>query len=141
MLETREAFSKEQRRARRYSVNFPCEIRPGRGPSEKIFTRTRDVSCGGLYFSMPRKWEAGERVEFLLHLPLKATGTPVAVRCHGKVARIVGQENQRFGVGATIEGFEFIHLNSKESQTGKMKAALARSARAIPWLVSQFHAR
>jgi len=55
-------------------------------------------------------------------VPLKAMGRrPVALRCQGKVTRVVEQEEQRYGIGATIERFEFIHLDSHDGKPGKMK--------------------
>ena len=113
MLPTSAGPGKEQRRFRRYSVNFPCEIKPAKRSGRRISTHTQDVSCGGLYFSAPTEWKVGTSVEFVLYLPLKAMGRrPVALRCEGKVARIAEQEERRFGVGVTIERFEFVHLDS-----------------------------
>ena len=113
---------KDLRRFRRYSVNFPCEIKPLKSPEGKLSTHTQDVSCGGLYFSVPDEWEIGTPVEFVLRLPLKAVGSkPVALRCQGKVARITRQEDQRYGIGATIERFEFVHLDSRGRRAGKMQ--------------------
>lgn len=112
----------EQRRSRRYSVNFPCEIKSPKSSGGGITTLTRDVSCGGLFFSVPEEWEIGTAIEFVLHLPLKAAGVkPVALRCQGKVRRITQQEDQRYGIGATIERLEFIHLDPRGRRGGKMK--------------------
>jgi hypothetical protein len=114
VLANSEIPDKEQRRFRRYSVSFPCEVKSAKQSGKRISTTTQDVSCGGLYFSVPTEWEIGTPVEFVLYLPLKAAGSkPVALRCQGKVARIVEREEQRYGIGATIERFEFIHLDSK----------------------------
>ncbi len=122
VLPTSRVPGKEQRRFRRYSVNFPCEIKPTKLGGRRLFTHTQDVSCGGLFFSVSADWEIGTPIEFVLHLPLKAMGRrPVALRCQGKVARVVEQEEKRFGIGATIERFEFIHLGSRERKDGKMK--------------------
>lgn len=123
VLPTSQIPGREQRRFRRYSVNFPCEIRPTKQSGKRmVSTTTQDVSCGGLYFSVPAEWEVGTPVEFVLHLPLKATGSkPVALRCQGKVARVVAQDEQRVGVGATIERFEFIHLDAKDRKDDKSK--------------------
>ena len=115
VLATSSVPGKEQRRCRRYSVNFPCEIKPATETGKRISTTTQDVSSGGLYFSVPMEWEIGTSIEFVLRLPLKAVGAkPVALHCQGKVVRIVEQEEQRVGVGATIERFEFIHLDSQD---------------------------
>lgn len=123
VLPTKAVPGKEQRRSRRYSVNFPCEIKSAKQAAKRVSTHTQDVSCGGLYFSVPGEWEVGMPIEFVLHLPLKAIGRrPVALRCQGKVTRVVEEEDQRRGIGATIERFEFIHLDSRDSKPGKMKA-------------------
>ena len=123
VLPTSAVSGKEQRRFRRYSVNFPCEIKSAKqSAAKRVTTHTQDVSCGGLYFSVPGEWEIGMPIEFVLHLPLKAMGRrPVALRCQGKVTRVVEQEEQRRGIGATIERFEFIHLDSRDNKPGKMK--------------------
>lgn len=134
MLTTSGVPGKEQRRARRYSVNFLCEIKSAKKPGKIISAHTQDVSCGGLYFSVPEKWKVGTPVEFVLRLPLRATGgTPVTVRCEGKVTRIVEQETGQFGIGATIENYEFVHLDSRESSAAKIKTALIRSAKSMRW--------
>lgn len=122
VLETGTIPGKEQRRFRRYSVNFACEIKPPKASGRKVTTHTQDVSCGGLYITVPEEWEIGTPIEFVLHLPTKAVGSkPVALRCQGKVARINEQEGQRYGIGATIERFEFIHLDAEGSKAGKTK--------------------
>jgi hypothetical protein len=126
-LETRKVLAnssvpgKEQRRFRRYSVNFSCEIKPGRHSGRRISTHTQDVSCGGLFFTVPGQWQVGAPVEFILRLPLRAAGRrTVALRCQGKVARVVQQEDEQCGIGATIERFEFVHLDTRSaSQTGR----------------------
>lgn len=109
----------EQRRFRRYSVNFPCQIKSAKRTAKRVSTTTQDVSCGGLYFSVPGEWEVGASLEFVLQLPLKSMGSkPVALRCQGKVARVVEQDDERVGIGATIERFEFVHLDAKDRKEG-----------------------
>ena len=107
------ATGNEQRRARRYAVNFPCDVMPAGQPGEITRSRTQNVSSSGLYLSVSGKWEVGTSVDLVVHFPLKATnGRPVVVRCRGVVARIQEEADRGFGIGATIEQFEFIHMDS-----------------------------
>ncbi|MNC98566.1 hypothetical protein D3C83_165750 [compost metagenome] len=73
---------------------------------------TRDVSSSGVYFDFSGPLEVGSAVEFLLTLPEPITkGSPVRIRCIGKVVRVdkaLAGSNGRLGVAATIERYEFV---------------------------------
>jgi len=128
VLATSSVPGNEQRRFRRYSVNFPCEIKPARHSSKRISTHTQDVSCGGLFFSVPGEWKVGAAIDFILRLPLRAMGRrTVALRCQGKVVRIIEQDDQHCGVGATIERFEFVHLDTRADSNRDSKRSGRRS--------------
>ncbi len=72
---------------------------------------TRNMSAGGLYFTAVAEWTVGSEVECLIQLPVKTFGgRPVGIRCRGKIARIESLEQGGIGVGATIEHFEFLHM-------------------------------
>ena len=113
----------DQRRFHRYGVNFPCTVRTvhkrkgSKSPVETataIEAETKDVSTGGLYFEASSDWKVGTEIECMLRLPVKAFGgQPVAIRCRGKICRVTKKDPGSIGVGATIEQFEFQHLEKK----------------------------
>ena len=106
-------------------VRFPCTVKPSRGRKKlaepEIQAETTDVSTGGLHIVVSADLGIGTEIECMLQLPVKAFGDrPVAIRCRGKVARIVPQEQGRIGVGVTIEHFEFLRME-KVKGTGSSK--------------------
>ncbi len=108
----------DQRNFHRYGVNFPCTVRrvrkrkaPKAHVEPAVQTATKDVSTGGLYFETSADWKVGTDIECMLHLPTKVFRRhPVAIRCRGKIARVTQKAPGSIGVGATIEQFEFPHL-------------------------------
>jgi c-di-GMP-binding flagellar brake protein YcgR len=115
---TREVQSKtvEQRRYRRYNVSFPCMVKPRRTRKTTIETeltaQTVDISSGGMFLYAAAEWGVGTEIECELRLPVKAfAGRLVGIRCRGKIARVVEQQQEgRIGFGATIDHYEFLHL-------------------------------
>jgi len=112
----------DRRRFRRYVVNFPCTVRPAKkrksheAPVETaIEAETKDVSTRGLYFEASADWKVGTEIECLLHLPVKAFGRPVAIRCRGKITRVTQKAPGSIGVGATIEQSEFQYLEKNDA--------------------------
>jgi hypothetical protein len=79
---------------------------------EEQRVETRDVSSSGVYFEFDSPLELGAPVEFLLTLPEPITkGSPVRIRCIGKVVRVDGGHHagvENVGVAATIERYEFV---------------------------------
>jgi hypothetical protein len=103
---------------RRYAVSFPCVIKPRKKRKtveiSEIQAETQDVSSGGLFFLASSEWEIGTEIECELRLPVKAFGgRPIGILCRGKVARVVKKEGDRVGIGATIEHYEFFHVQSE----------------------------
>ena len=82
----------ERRRARRIPVHIPIELANGSGLTE-------DVSGLGVRFRCPESFEAGESIDFVLHLP--GAGR---VRCEGTVVRSL-DEGVLFDVAATIDRY------------------------------------
>ena len=104
--------SKDQRRFRRYSVNLPCTVKPKkarRGADRAaLYTKTLDVSQGGLFFTAKADFKIGTRIECTLRLPIKSSrNTPVTIHCRGEIVRVVPLDSGAIGVGATIKSFKF----------------------------------
>lgn len=82
----------ERRRAERFPLTIPIELKDGKGV-------TRDVSGLGVYFSADFPFEVNQEIDFLLRVP-----DAVRVRCWGRIVR-VDPEDGRYGVAVTIDDF------------------------------------
>ncbi len=72
-------------------------------------TSTRDISAGGIYFSMTEPCEPGSELELVVTLPSERDGSPVRVHVVGKVIRVEPPDpRRRIGVAAVIEKYEFV---------------------------------
>ena len=114
---------REQRRFRRFAVNLPCKVKPRSrrkvSAESEVGVCAQDISRGGFYFTAPVGWEIGATLECTIQLPVGVLGTQaVAIRCRGKVARIIPLEKGGIGVGATIDSFRFVRLSDKMLQEG-----------------------
>ena len=102
----------EKRRAKRFPMRLPVAVKVDLPRSEKQVVETRDVSSSGVYFAFATPLEVGAAVEFQLTLPEPITkGSPVRIRCIGKVVRVEkapAGESGHLGVAATIERYEFV---------------------------------
>jgi PilZ domain-containing protein len=99
----------ERRAARRFSMMLPVKVRfeAGNGVSEKQ-GETRDVSFRGLYFLVEAAVETGSSIEFVLTLPQQITlAGDVHIRCYARVLRVETHDDRR-GVAARIERYEFL---------------------------------
>ena len=102
----------EKRRAKRFPMRLPVAVKVEQAKNDKQVVETRDVSSSGIYFEFGSPMEVGASLEFLLTLPEPITkGSPVRIRCVGKVVRVekspAGNIGQ-LGVAATIERYEFV---------------------------------
>jgi len=101
----------EKRRARRFPMRLPVAVKVEETKGEQR-VETRDVSSSGVYFEFGSPLELGSPVEFLLTLPEPITkGSPVRIRCIGKVVRVDRSHRGgagNIGVAATIERYEFV---------------------------------
>jgi len=102
----------EKRRAKRFPMRLPVAVKADKQKQEKLVVETRDVSSSGVYFEFSDPLEVGAALEFLLTLPEPITkGSPVRIRCIGKVVRVDKHrpgEKGHTGVAATIERYEFV---------------------------------
>ena len=102
----------DKRRAKRFPMRLPVAVKVDQQRPDKQVVETRDVSSSGVYFEFGDPLEVGAALEFLLTLPEPITkGSPVRIRCIGKVVRVEKDhsgEKGRTGVAATIERYEFV---------------------------------
>jgi len=102
----------ERRAAQRFAMSVPVAVQCSDGTQETALTH--NVSAKGIFFLMNSRPREGSSIEFTVTLPPEVTLTdPMRVNCKGHVVRVVDDENtKRFGVGATIEGYNsFIRLS------------------------------
>ncbi len=72
---------------------------------------TRNLSSGGVFFVSDARVEAGEPIEYTIHLlPSPESPHRVWLRCLGKVTRAQAsaEGGDEFGIAATLERYEFV---------------------------------
>ena len=111
----------ERRAAQRFAMSAPVAVQ---SPEEAFPPETalsHDVSAKGIFFLMNTRPREGSRIQFTVTLPSEVTLTdPMRVACKGHVVRVVESTN-RFGVGATIEGYNsFIRLSRLDTNVVRM---------------------
>ena len=100
----------EERKHRRFDLALPAQVRTRADAPPEVQASTRDISAGGVYFTLPREIEPGSELEWELMVPPEfSQGQAVRIRCRGKVIRVERPDAQgKVGVAATIEEYEFI---------------------------------
>jgi hypothetical protein len=104
----------ERRSAQRFAMSVPVAVQCPGGSFPQETALSHDVSAKGIFLHMNARPREGSSIEFTVTLPPEVTLTdPMRVNCKGHVIRVVEEESaQRFGVGATIEGYNsFIRLS------------------------------
>ena len=105
----------ERRAAQRFTISVPVAVQSPEGSFPAQTALCHDVSAKGIFFLMNARPREGSNIEFTVTLPPEVTLTeqPMRVNCKGHVIRVVDEESaKRFGVGATIEGYNsFIRLS------------------------------
>jgi hypothetical protein len=102
---------REQRRFRRFELKLPFElVRTG---SRRVSDagQTRNLSSGGVLFTVCSPPEVGERIEYFITLPTgPASEGDVRLLCRGKVVRLEHPpaDPGAIAVAATLERYEFI---------------------------------
>ena len=103
----------ERRATRRYDVSLPVIIRGplGRNAGSQI-GRTRNISTGGVYFTIDNSLSAGAALNFAMAVPVKLTrGAEVFLEAIGKVLRVDNHGangHPLVGVAVVIEQCEII---------------------------------
>ena len=100
----------ERRRAERFNLGMPLTVHWSNGSEQQqAHAVTQDVSSGGVYFYLPEAIPDGTLVEIEMTLPTQITlGTPVRVRCHGRIQRCVLKPGESAGMATMIEKYEFL---------------------------------
>jgi hypothetical protein len=100
----------ERRRAERFNFGMPLTVQWTIGSEQrKAHTVSQDVSSGGVYFFLPEAIPTGTAVEVEMTMPTQITlGSPVRVRCHGRIQRCVMKPGESAGMATMIEKYEFL---------------------------------
>jgi hypothetical protein len=112
-----ETFVREQRKFRRFELKLPVEVirtgarrlsRPG---------ETRNLSSGGVLFTVQSQMEVGQQIEYFIFLPTgSGSDEDVRLLCKGKVVRLERPDGDLAptSVAATLERYEFIRQPPRE---------------------------
>ena len=100
----------ERRRSERFNFGVPLTVQWTNGSEQrKAHAVTQDVSSGGVYFFLPEAIPDSTAVEIEMTLPAQITlGTPVRVRCQGRIQRCVSKPGESTGMATMIEKYEFL---------------------------------
>ena len=105
----------ERRRSRRFNLGVPLTVQWTNGPEKRqAHAVTQNVSSGGVYFFLPELIPEGTIVEIEMTLPSQIThGTPVRVRCLGRIRRSVLKPGESTGMATMIEKYEFLSTSER----------------------------
>ncbi len=99
----------EKRTTRRFSLRLPVSIRFTNGGVHELSAETRDVSARGVFFYIDQKLSEGSNIEFTLTLPPEITLTEsIRVRCKGRIVRVEDGTDEKIGIGAVIDQYDFV---------------------------------
>jgi len=121
--EDRSGGQPERRGAQRFAMSVPVSVESPEASFPEETALSHDVSAKGIFFLMDSRPQEGSRIEFTVTLPTEVTLTdPMRVKCKGHVVRVVDEEGaNRYGVGATIEGYHsFIRLSRMDTNVVPM---------------------
>jgi PilZ domain-containing protein len=112
----------ERRASQRFDFQLPISVRLA-GTDCESFGFTQDLSGRGVFFYTDLHVKEGDAVELTLVMPSEITLTENArVRCRARVIRVTPVE-QKFGVAARIEGYEYL---PKEESAAQVSANFPR---------------
>jgi hypothetical protein len=143
----------EQRRHKRYGVALPVQVRVKKGEASSGLTTTKDISSGGLYFTVSKDLELGSDFEFEMFLPQQMIAavcldcsflpqkvvqkTNVRIRGFATIVRVdrEGTEN-KVGIAARIQQYRFSRdETSRSQQFGISLQDLSKEKQEIPRMV------
>ena len=100
----------ERRHSKRFDLGMPLTVQWIDGSGQrKAHAVTEDVSSGGVYFYLPEAIPRGTAVEIEMTVPAQITlGTPVSVRCKGRIQRCALKQGKSACMATMIEKYEFV---------------------------------
>jgi len=73
------------------------------------FGTTKNISSGGVLFTIEKEPEIGASIEYLITLGSAADHQKVTLRCVGKVLRANRMDSESaYDIAATLERYEFV---------------------------------
>jgi hypothetical protein len=97
----------ERRASQRFDYQLPVGVRLA-GTNREGYGFTQNLSGRGVFFYTDFPVAEGDAVELTLVMPSEITLTENArVCCRGRVVRVLSVE-QKFGVAARLEGYEYL---------------------------------
>ena len=97
----------ERRASQRFDFQLPIGVRIA-GTDCEGYGFTQDLSGRGVFFYTDFQVAEGDTVELTLVMPSEITLTENArVRCRARVVRVILRD-QKFGVAARLEGYEYL---------------------------------
>ncbi len=112
-----ETFVREQRKFRRFELKLPVEVIRAGAQRLSRPGETRNLSSGGVLFTVRSQMEVGQQIEYFITLPTApSSGEDVRLRCKGKVVRLEPPNGDRTltAVGATLERYELIRQSPRD---------------------------
>jgi len=103
----------ERRHSKRFDLGMLLTVQWIDGSGQrKAHAVTQDVSSGGVYFYLPEAIPNGTAVEIEMTVPTQITlGTPVRVRCKGRIQRCVLKQGKSACMATMIEKYEFVSVS------------------------------
>jgi len=105
----------ERRASQRFDFQLPVGVRLA-GTDRQGYGFTQDLSGRGVLLYTDFQVAEGDAVELTLVMPSEITLTEdTRVRCRGRVTRVLPAD-QKFGVAARLEGYEFLPKDETAAQ-------------------------
>ena len=110
--------SRSQKTSRRSSLRFPLELPTQvrwveNNQTRTLHTQTKNMSSSGLYLLAEPQDQPGARIEFEVKLPAEIVkGARVVLRGKGHLVRREEMEDNRVGVAAVIDQYQFFPEDS-----------------------------
>lgn len=101
--------STERRRAQRFPLPLPLEVKWQEGSAEaRLPADIRDISATGVYFTVDRELQPEAKVEFFVRLQIEgAPSGGVLLHCIGSIVRVEHKDGS-VGVAARIDRYRFV---------------------------------
>ena len=98
----------EKRTVRRFAFDLPTSVKFLNDCACDLAGHTRDVSSRGVFMYLDAELAEGVSIEFIMTLPPEVTlGSPVRVRCVGRVLRVEAKGREQ-GAAVAIERYDFL---------------------------------